>query len=149
MVVLGLAGTFRLGWPWYSLVPLIVLGMALVCWEQRLDTLSRQRRLKTTTAGRESLGPEAFAERFFAPRYRPVAVEVVRVLEGIGEIDWGCVGPDDDFAKDLALAEGDVMLARLELCRTFRSSFSKVEIERLPTTIRAIVHCICDRDPAA
>lgn len=110
-------------------VLLSVLGaialVAFVVWSVRSESRAKERKVQETFAGRESLTPEAFYDRYFlglsiAPE---VVVGIRKILEEQLGADMSRLRAEDDFSKNLSFFWDFDSMADVELVLAIEEHF--------------------------
>lgn len=127
-----------------------------VVWSVRSESRAKERKVQETFAGRESLSPEAFYERYFtglgiAPE---VVVGIRKILQEQLGADMSRLHAEDDFSKNLSffwdfdsMADVELVLAIEEY---FQIKITDPEAEKTQT-VSELVHLVSNkvRSPGA
>jgi len=96
-----------------------------VVWSVRSEFRAKERKVQETFAGRESLTPEAFYERYFlglgiAPE---IVVGIRKILEEQLGVDMSRLRAEDDFSKNLSFFWDFDSMADVELVIAIEEHF--------------------------
>jgi acyl carrier protein len=106
----------------------ILAGIAVVVftvWAVRRESREKERKIQESFAGRESLTPEAFYDRYFlglgiAPA---VVVGIRKILEEQLGADMSRLRADDDFSKNLSFFWDFDSMANVEIVLAIEEHF--------------------------
>lgn len=123
---------------------------ALVVWSVRSESRAKERKVQETFAGRESLTPEAFYDRYFlglgiAPE---VVVGIRKILEKQLGADMSRLSVEDDFSNNLSFFWDFDSMADVELVLAIEEHFqikiADTEAEQTHT-VSELVHLVSNK----